>query len=398
MNSGPPERLDALVAGAGPAGLSAAIALAGAGCSVLVCERGPLPADKVCGEGLLPETLRCLEALGVRRHLASLEHHPLAGIRLRSPRGHVAQARFAEGEGWGTTRLVLSEAFARRARELPNLWIWDRAPVRLLRRGPRGVEAEARGVSLTARLVVGADGLASPARAWAGICERRALPHRFGARQHFACAPWSDFVEVTVGDGVEAYVTPSSASSLNLAFLWDPARWPAEGGQSLIPSLLRAFPELAERLRGARALDEARGTGPLHRRVSSVVADGVVLVGDASGYYDACTGEGLGQAAAQALSLAETVAPRLRADTGVPGRGELRPYARAHRRISRPYTRATAVMMFAQRRPARSDRVVRALARAPEAMQLFLSYVMGRRTGWGALPLLPRVLVSAIGR
>jgi flavin-dependent dehydrogenase len=220
-------------------------------------------------------------------------------------------------------------------------------------------------------------------------------PHRFGARQHFARAPWSDFVEVTVGDGVEAYVTPSSSRSLNLAFLWDPARVPAEGGEALIPSLLRAFPELAERLRGAAPLDEARGTGPLHRRVSSVVADGVVLVGDASGYYDACTGEGLGQAAAQALRLAEVVAPRLRAFPGVLGRHELQAYARAHRRIARPYLRATRVMMFAQRQSGRSDRVTRALARAPEAMQFFLSYVMGRRTGWEALPLLVRSIAPS---
>ena len=47
MSASPPERLDALVVGAGPAGLSAAIVLAEAGCSVLACERGPLPADKV---------------------------------------------------------------------------------------------------------------------------------------------------------------------------------------------------------------------------------------------------------------------------------------------------------------------------------------------------------------
>src|SRR5262249_22251385 len=151
--------------------------------TVLVCERESLPVDKVCGEGILPGTLRCLEALGVRRHLEPLEHWPIVGIRIRSPSGHVAGARFAEGPGWGTTRLVLSEAFARRAGELPNLWIWDRAPVRLQRVLFDGVEAVAGGRAVTARLIVGADGLRSPVRAWAGLdgSERapRLRPRRF---------------------------------------------------------------------------------------------------------------------------------------------------------------------------------------------------------------------------
>lgn len=392
------EHVDVLVVGAGPAGLSAAIVMAEHGFSVLVCERDPLPVEKVCGEGLLPETLRCLDVLGVRRHLASLDHYPFAGIRFRSPGGYLADARFAEGPGWGTNRRVLSEAFRRRAGELAKLRVQDRAPVRLGEARPDGIAAVVRDRTVTARLVVGADGLRSAVRTWAGITEHTPGPHRLGARQHFACAPWSEFVEVTVADGVEAYVTPSSPSAINVAFLWDPARYRAEGGAALIPSLLRAFPDIAQRLRSAEPLDAGRGTGPLRRKVSAVVSDGTALIGDAAGYYDACTGEGIGQAIAQALSFTQTVVPCLRACAGVPRRRDLAPYARAHRRITRHYTRATRVMMFAQRRPSRSDRVTRAAARMPEAVELFLSYLMGVRSGWGAVPRLPRLLVRACGR
>jgi 2-polyprenyl-6-methoxyphenol hydroxylase-like FAD-dependent oxidoreductase len=293
---------------------------------------------------------------------------------------------------------VLSTAFERRARELPNIRIWDRAPVRLERILPDRIDATVRDTRVSARLVVGADGLRSGVRNWAGIRERSPRPRRLGARQHFACEPWSDFVEVTAGDGVEAYVTPSSPRAVNVAFLWDPARHRAQGGAALIPSLVGAFPDLAQRLRGARPLDTGRGTGPLRHRVSRVIADGTVLVGDAAGYYDACTGEGLGQAVAQSWILGRTVVPCLRSCDGVPRRAALASYARGHRRVLRPYTRATRLMMFAQRRPSRSDRFTRIAAQAPEAMQMFLSYLMGVRSGWEALPLVPRLLMTAIGR
>ena len=59
---------DLLVAGAGPAGLATAIHAARAGLSVTVVDRRPGPIDKACGEGLMPHTLRHLDALGITPH------------------------------------------------------------------------------------------------------------------------------------------------------------------------------------------------------------------------------------------------------------------------------------------------------------------------------------------
>ena len=67
-----------------------------------------------------------------------------------------------------------------------------------------GVDAERGEVAtadgpLSARLVVGADGLRSRLRRWAGLDGEPAPVRRFGVRRHFAIAPWSDFVEVSWG-------------------------------------------------------------------------------------------------------------------------------------------------------------------------------------------------------
>jgi len=56
---------DVIVVGAGPAGCAAAIVLARQGCRVVLLERAPLPQHKTCGDCLLPDALRHLDALGV---------------------------------------------------------------------------------------------------------------------------------------------------------------------------------------------------------------------------------------------------------------------------------------------------------------------------------------------
>ena len=83
MNSG---AIDVLVVGGGPAGMAAGISFGRAGLRTLVCERGWLPADKPCGEGVMPTGLACLERLGVSAYLDH-EHpayHEKAGVAVKA--------------------------------------------------------------------------------------------------------------------------------------------------------------------------------------------------------------------------------------------------------------------------------------------------------------------------
>src|SRR5207342_1681696 len=58
-------------------------------------------------------------------------------------------------------------------------------------------------------------------------------------------------------------------------------------------SWLEEFPEVAQRVSGAQAVSDVRGAGPLEQRTRRRTAGRVLLVGDAAGYVDAITGEGI---------------------------------------------------------------------------------------------------------
>ncbi len=81
MNVGTPA-CDVLVVGGGPAGMACAIAAAGHGLHVEVVDAMKPPIDKACGEGLMPDSLEALAAVGftdLDRILSETENHLLRG-------------------------------------------------------------------------------------------------------------------------------------------------------------------------------------------------------------------------------------------------------------------------------------------------------------------------------
>jgi flavin-dependent dehydrogenase len=156
-----------------------------------------------------------------------------------------------------------------------------------------------------------------------------------------------DKVEVWWGDRCEAYVTPVAGDEVGVAILW-------EGRKAGFDELLAGFPRLAAALAGRPVRSRDRGAGPLRQRVRGVVRGNLALAGDASGYVDAITGEGLSLAFRQAEALAAALAA-----------GDLRRYAAAHRRAARLPDAMTRVLLFAEARPGLRRRTVRALAADP---------------------------------
>ncbi len=380
--------MDLLVVGGGPAGLAVAIRARLAGLSVTVLDRDRPPIDKPCGEGLMPDGLARLAELGVELP-GSADCSPFRGIRYLDG-DTVADGRFPGGAaGLGVRRTALHEALAGRAEALGARLVWgERATVLELGtgRGERPAVRTASGSRHVGSWLVGADGLGSKVRAWAGLAGRGAdgpTPGprgggRFGVRRHYRIAPWSDRVEVHWADRCEAYVTPVGRERVGVAMLWS-------GESANFDALLARVPALAARLAGAPRDSRDLGCGPLARRPRAVVRRRIALVGDASGYLDAITGEGLSLAFHHAFALVEAVlAAQAEGGRVSAGREPLAAYARAHRRLRRLPETLIRLLLAVERRPGLRRRMVGALAAEPE--------LFGRLLGIHARALAPRDL------
>jgi flavin-dependent dehydrogenase len=337
---------DLLIVGGGPVGLVAALAARQHGLSALVVEQSPGLPDKACGEGLMPGAVAVLGALGVELPGAV----ELSGIRFMDG-ADVATARFPDRTGRALCRLSLMRALTERAQAV-GVVLLSGHTLRDFRYRDRVISADVSaaggGVStLRAELLVAADGLRSGVRRRLGYeLSARGAP-RFGLRRHYRCAPWTDRVEVHWEAGVEAYVTPLGVAEVGVALL-------SHGAPAAYDELLARFPALQRSLGESVPVGRVRGAGPFEQRVRDVLAPGVALVGDAAGYLDAISGEGLTIGFRGAVALVE----RFRA-------GELWRYPRDHARISASYQTLTWLMLEIAQRPWLRRSVIRYLAARP---------------------------------
>ncbi len=347
-------RADLLVVGAGPAGLATAIEARLGGLEVIVLDACDGPVDKACGEGIMPGGVRALQRLGVDVSGGM----PFRGVRYLDE-AHTVEAGFRSGMGLGVRRTELSRALFARARQLGV----DLRPghlVRDWRHDHTGARVRTDAGDFEACLLVAADGLHSRIRRRAGLELPARGPRRFGLRRHYRLRPWSDHVEVYWSPGAEAYVTPVAEDEVGVAFLHD-------GRIRDVDAAITRLPRLAAHLAGAPACSRPRGAGPLRQRVRCRWAPGLALVGDAAGYVDAITGEG--------ITLALTGAPALVRNVldGEPPQA----YERAWLRTTRGYRVATEALGAAAGAPFLRRRLVATLAMVPPLFELGLAVAEG---------------------
>jgi geranylgeranyl reductase family protein len=357
---------EVIVVGAGPAGSATAIHLVQRGHDVLLLDAARFPRRKACAEYLSPGGAAILERLGALDVLGSNAGRWLEGMTIRTPAGtsHLVDYRGPDGRprhGLAIARTCLDATLVQLARRA-GATVREGCRVRSVTLSDErvsGVEL-ASGETLRARLIVGADGLHSVVARAAGPPLPVRWPRRLGLVAHLQGVPWPEPAgEMRVGKRGYVGVAPLDGQGLLTVGLV--RRLPARGQPAvLFDDGLAEHPQLAARLRSARRVEPVIGIGPMARRVRASAGHGYVLVGDAAGFFDPFTGEGIFRAL-RGAEIAATYAHQVLSSDAE----DLHSYGRARHRAFAAKEQLTAIIQAFVQTPTLLELAVRRLQERP---------------------------------
>jgi flavin-dependent dehydrogenase len=379
---------DAIVVGAGPAGAATALLLAERGLSVTVLDRARSPRTKICGEYLSPEGARILDRLGALKAIDAAGAPVLAGMRITAPDGRVLEGRYRAIGAWrpyrdgalAIPRAVLDAALTERLRGAPvdlreQVRVTDAIVEGSRVVGVEAIDAGGRRHDLRAPLVIAADGRASVIAQRLG-CRR---PHRL---RRMALVTYvrglddcRDVGEIFVDPPDYAILNPVAPGRVNLSLVVPLAHAAPHSArrEAFLEARARQLPHLARRIAGAERVAPVQALGPLAYRVEPPRQGGVLLVGDAAGFYDPFTGEGI-FSALRGAELAADVAARALASGDVSA-AALRAYQAARREAFGAKQRLTQVIQFLLGRRGAANLAASLLERRPELLDALLGVI-----------------------
>ncbi len=304
---------DVVVVGGGPAGSACALSLARRGIGVTVVERQRFPRRKVCGEYLNGGAVAALDALGLREPLARVAR-PLRGVRIVPPGSAALEMPFPSPslacERAVLDALLLDAARAAGAEILrghaEDLAFDGGRVCGVVVRDERGSRR-----TLGARVVVGADGTGSVVARKLALARASRGVRRFALGGHYRGFGKLDaHVEMYVGTGAYFAINPLDEERANVMVVvrdGDLGAWSGavdEGMRGKAATLGRGHRSFAE----AERMGPRVSVGPLAFEVTSAVRAGALLVGDAAGFLNPFTGQGVFLALRSAREAADAIA------------------------------------------------------------------------------------------
>lgn len=288
---------DVVVVGAGPAGAIAALVLARAGARVTLLDRASFPRDKLCGDTVNPGALAILRRLGLDD--ATVGGRPVDGMVVTGERRVRVVGPYGRGQqGIAISRTVLDERLVAAA-VAAGVQLHERVLVRSPVCGKDGTVTGVEAVlpsavrdRYVAPVTIAADGRASRIAQAMRLAQTPARPRRWAIGAVFTgVTGLTTFGEMHVRAGRYLGVAPLPGGYANSCVVT--ADRAALQRRDLLLTTLRSDPETAERFALARIVAGPSVLGPLAVDVRSAGAPGLLLAGDAAGFIDPMTGDGL---------------------------------------------------------------------------------------------------------
>ena len=376
---------DVIVVGGGPAGSTAALTLAARGVPTLLLDRNRFPRDKPCGGGIRYSLYRRFPGLGDYLR-ATVAVHEIRRVLMESPSGATALAESDVPFYLTLRRTEFDAALLERARAA-GARVMEGVRVVGLDRSPAGVAVRALdGRAFAARVVIAADGVN-------GVIAREAGLSAGFSDDALAIDTMEEtgVAELSAADPETIYVAYGYRGSPGYGYVF-PKRHHVDAGVGFLLSFFKRELAGAPYEHHARFLDEAaargviRGTSnranfkayrlPLGGPLARTYADRVLVCGDAGGFVNAYTGEGIYHAMVTGQHAGETAADALAA-----GDCSARTLSRYEARWRREIGPELAASLRIQRRlfarPALADAIIRAAAADRKLCRLFARVALG---------------------
>jgi 2-polyprenyl-6-methoxyphenol hydroxylase-like FAD-dependent oxidoreductase len=304
--------VDAVVVGGGPAGATCALLLARAGLSVTLVERAIFPRRKVCGEYLNTGAVAALDRIGVLAEVRA-QAYALRGVRLVPPGAPSVELPFSDG-ALSCERETLDAILLRAAVFAGVTVVHGRVDDLLYDRGRvNGVWVRNEGGSayeVRARWTIGADGVGSIVAQKAHLTDHVWSQPKFAVGGHYAgFGDLGGFIEMYIGGGAYFALNPLARDLTNVMVVV-PKRSLSAWSGALDRGVAGKAAELG---RGQRSFKDAHrvGTraaiGPLKHSVKAPIANGLALIGDAAGFLNPFTGQGVFLALTSAENIAKAI-------------------------------------------------------------------------------------------
>ncbi|MEO0897351.1 MAG: geranylgeranyl reductase family protein [Bacteroidota bacterium] len=316
---------DILIIGAGPAGTTAALKLGTSGLKVGLIDKAVFPRDKICGDALSGKVVSALkytdlEAMEALHQFP--EKNPSWGIRFYSPKGDKLDVPFkkfnslpdGKAPGYIATRKEFDHFLLEQVKQKTPTEIFEGCEIKKIERTKEGFVLEAGEQSFQSRLLIGADGAHS-------IVKRHLTPQKHPKKYH--AAGLRRYYKGVTGFAEENFVELHFLDPLLPGYFW---LFPLPGGlantglglrsdivskkrlniKKMYEEVIQHHPAIAKRFKEAEPVEPIRGFGlPLGSTWRQIRGDGFMLTGDAAGFIDPFSGEGIGNAMLSGKGAAE---------------------------------------------------------------------------------------------